>query len=58
MADPTPDNNVEPPFTPQDGGTLMVLRMSLPDAATRSAMLAGRMTDGLSLCCDLLETLV
>ena len=34
------------------------MRMSLPDAATRSAMMATGMADGMSLCYDLLETLL
>lgn len=58
LPDPTPDNQVETSFTAKDGGTLMVMRMSLPDAATRDAMMATGMTDGMSMCYDLLETLL
>src|SRR3981189_89666 len=47
MPDPTPDNRVEPPFTPDGNGTLFTLRMSLPDATTREAMLATGMEHGM-----------
>ena len=58
LPDPTPDNRIETIFTAKDGGTLMVMHMTLPDAATRSAMMATGMTDGMSSCYDLLETLL
>jgi uncharacterized protein YndB with AHSA1/START domain len=47
MPDPTPDNRVETTFTADGGGTLMVMRMTLPDAATRKAMLASGMEHGM-----------
>ena len=48
LPDPTPDNRVETVFEPDgEGGTLMTMRMSLPDAETRAAMLATGMTDGM-----------
>ena len=47
MPDPTPDNRVETTFTADGRGTLMVMRMSLPDAATRKAMLATGMDKGM-----------
>ena len=47
MPDPTPDNRVETTFTAEGRGTLMVMRMSLPDAATRKAMLATGMEHGM-----------
>jgi len=40
LPDPTPDNHVETTFTPDGDGTLMTIRMTLPDAKTRAAMLA------------------
>ena len=43
----TPDNHVETTFEAIRGGTLMTLRMSLPDAATRAAMLATGMEHGM-----------
>jgi uncharacterized protein YndB with AHSA1/START domain len=48
LPDPTPDNHVETTFAPDgDGGTLMTIRMTLPDAATRAAMLATGMEHGM-----------
>jgi hypothetical protein len=39
---------VETTFAPDgDGGTLMTIRMTLPDAATRAAMLATGMEEGM-----------
>src|SRR6516165_6120867 len=37
LPDPTPDNIVETRFDPDFAGTLMTLRMTLPDAQTRQA---------------------
>ena len=47
LPDPTPDNRVETTFTAQGEGTLVVMRMSLPDAATRQAMLETGMEHGM-----------
>jgi uncharacterized protein YndB with AHSA1/START domain len=47
LPDPTPDNHVETSFEPDGDGTLMTLRMTLPDAATRTAMLASGMEHGM-----------
>ena len=47
LPDPTPDNHVETRFAPDGDGTLMTMRMTLPDAETRSAMLATGMADGM-----------
>jgi uncharacterized protein YndB with AHSA1/START domain len=44
---PTPENHVETTFEADGDGTLMVLRMTLPDAATRAAMLATGMEVGM-----------
>jgi len=49
LPDPTPDNRVETTFTAERGGTLMVMRMNLPDAATRAMMLATGMADGMEV---------
>ena len=43
----TPDNHVETRFEPDGTGTLMHMRMTLPDAATRAAMLATGMEHGM-----------
>jgi uncharacterized protein YndB with AHSA1/START domain len=47
LPDPTPDNYVETTFIPDGGGTLMTMRMTLPDERTRSAMLATGMERGM-----------
>ena len=47
MPDPTPDNHIETTFTADGAGTLMTMRMTVPDAATRAAMLASGMEHGM-----------
>jgi hypothetical protein len=48
LPDTTPDNHIETRFEPDGrGGTLMTMRMTLPDAATRAAMLATGMEHGM-----------
>jgi uncharacterized protein YndB with AHSA1/START domain len=47
LPDPTPDNHVETTFQPDGAGTLMTMRMTLPDANTREAMLASGMEHGM-----------
>lgn len=47
MPDATPDNHVETRFAADGQGTLMTMRMTLPDAATREAMLATGMDEGM-----------
>ncbi|MES2452836.1 MAG: SRPBCC domain-containing protein [Pseudomonadota bacterium] len=47
LPDPTPDNHVETVFAPDGSGTLMTMRMTVPDAATRAAMLASGMEHGM-----------
>lgn len=47
MPDPTPDNHVETRFEPDGAGTRMTMRMTLPDAAARAAMLATGMERGM-----------
>lgn len=47
MPDPTPDNHVETRFDPDGTGTLMTMRMTLPDTQTRAAMLATGMEHGM-----------
>jgi uncharacterized protein YndB with AHSA1/START domain len=47
LPDPTPDNHVETRFAPDGEGTLMTMRMTLPDAETRAAMLATGMEHGM-----------
>ena len=45
--DPTPDNHVETAFDPDGTGTLMTMRMTLPDAETRKRMLTTGMEHGM-----------
>jgi uncharacterized protein YndB with AHSA1/START domain len=47
LPDPTPDNRVETRFDADPHGTLMTMRMMLPDAKTRAAMLATGMEHGM-----------
>lgn len=47
LPDPTPDNRVETTFAADGDGTLMTMRMTLPDAATRAAMLGTGMEHGM-----------
>jgi uncharacterized protein YndB with AHSA1/START domain len=47
LPDPAPDNHVETTFERDGTGTLMTLRMTLPDAATRAAMLKTGMEHGM-----------
>ena len=47
LPDPTPDNRVETTFQPEGTGTLMRMRMTLPDAETRKAMLETGMEHGM-----------
>ena len=47
LPDPTPDNHVVTTFTAAGSGTLMTMRMTLPDPETRKAMLATGMDQGM-----------
>jgi uncharacterized protein YndB with AHSA1/START domain len=55
---PTPDNHVETTFAPDSGGTLMTIRMTLPDAQTRAAMLATGMERGMEASYVRLESMI
>jgi uncharacterized protein YndB with AHSA1/START domain len=57
LPDPTPDNHVETTFEPDGTGTLMTIRMTLPDAATRAAMLSTGMEHGMEASYQRLEGL-
>jgi uncharacterized protein YndB with AHSA1/START domain len=54
----TPDNHVETNFAPDGAGTLMTMRMTLPDSATRAAMLATNMEHGMEASYARLETVI
>ena len=47
LPDPTPDNHIETTFVRDGSGTLMTMRMTLPDAQTRAAMLSTGMERGM-----------
>ncbi len=47
LPDPTPDNHIETRFDRDGEGTLMTMRMTLPDEQTRAAMLATGMEHGM-----------
>ncbi|MEQ1552486.1 SRPBCC domain-containing protein [Sphingorhabdus sp.] len=47
VPDVTPDNRIETRFEADGAGTLMTMRMTLPDAASRAAMLATGMEHGM-----------
>ena len=49
LPDPTPDNHVETRFDRDGDGTLMTMRMTLPDAATRAQMLSTNMEHGMEM---------
>jgi len=55
LPDPTPDNHVTTTFTPDGTGTLLTMRMSLPDAESRQAMLATGMDEGMEVSYERLE---
>ena len=58
LPNPTPDNHVETTFEPDGNGTLMTMRMTLPDAKTREAMLATGMERGMESSYVRLETIL
>ncbi|MCB1338755.1 MAG: SRPBCC domain-containing protein [Maritimibacter sp.] len=57
MPDPTPDNRIDTRFDPAGDGTLMTMRMRLPDAAARKAMRATGSRTVWPCGCDLLDCL-
>jgi len=58
LPDVTPDNRVETRFDPDGTGTLVTLRMRLPDAPTRAAMLATGMERGMEASYARLEGMI
>ena len=58
LPDPTPDNHVETRFEPDGEGTLMIMRMTLPDARTRAAMLSTGMQTGMEASYARLEAML
>jgi uncharacterized protein YndB with AHSA1/START domain len=58
LPDPTPDNRVETTFAADGEGTLMTIRMTLPDAQTRAAMLGTGMEHGMEASYVRLEEMI
>jgi len=58
LPDPTPDNHIETRFDPDGTGTLMTMRMTLPDPQTRAAMLATGMEHGMEASYARLERMI
>ena len=58
LPDPTPDNHVETTFERDGDGTLMTLRMTLPDERTRATMLASGMEGGMEASYARLEEMI
>ena len=58
LPEPTPDNHVETRFEQDGTGTLMTMRMTLPDAETRAAMLATGMERGMEASYVRLEAMI
>jgi len=58
LPNPTPDNHIETHFVADGSGTLMTMRMTLPDEQTRAAMLATGMERGMEASYVRLEGLI
>jgi len=58
LPDPTPDNHIDTTFEANGSGTLMTMRMTLPNAETRAAMLASGMEQGMEVSYQRLEGLL
>ena len=58
LPDPTPDNHVETLFEPEGSGTLLIMRMTLPNAEVRQSMLATGMEHGMEASYNNLDKLL
>lgn len=58
LPDVTPDNHIETIFEVDGAGTRMTLRMTLPDAATRAAMLETGMEEGMASSYDRIDAVL
>jgi uncharacterized protein YndB with AHSA1/START domain len=58
LPDPTPDNHIETRLEPDGGGTRLTMRMTLPDAAAREAILQSGMEGGMEASYVRLEKLL
>jgi len=57
LPNPTPDNHIVTTFEKGGSGTLMTMRMTLPDAASRAAMLATGIEHGMEASYGRLEAM-
>ncbi|HYZ86709.1 MAG TPA: SRPBCC domain-containing protein [Bryobacteraceae bacterium] len=58
LPDATPDNHVETRFDPDGAGTLLTMRMTLPNEETRAQMLATGMDKGMEASYGRLESML
>jgi hypothetical protein len=58
LPDPTPDNHIETRFEADGTGTLMTMRMTLPNEQTRAAMLSTGMERGMEASYVRLESMI
>ena len=58
LPDPTPDNHIVTTFTADGDDTLMTMRMTLPNEAVRTAMLASGMEKGMETSYERLESTI
>lgn len=58
MPNPMPENHVTTTFTAEGAGTLLTVRMSLPDASVRAAVLGSGMERGLEASYSRLEDML
>ena len=58
LPDATPDNHVETRFEPDGSGTLMIMKMTLPDANSREVMLGSGMEQGMEVSYQRLEAVL
>jgi uncharacterized protein YndB with AHSA1/START domain len=58
LPDPTPDNHIETTFKADNGGTLMTMRISVPDAETRKMMMSSGMEHGMEASYVQLEAII
>jgi uncharacterized protein YndB with AHSA1/START domain len=58
LPEATPDNRIETRFEPDGAGTLMTIRMNLPDAQTRAQMMATGFASGMEASYVRLESMI
>lgn len=58
LPDPTPDNHIETRFVADGTGTMMTMRMTLPNEQTRAMMLASGMESGMEASYVRLEEMI